>query len=322
MVKSKRRRLTSEANDSPDWTIMDDEVGNKRPHRPSANSDDIDEEPLISPEEKGYRGKKFVGTLNNWTLDAQDALYKFFGLYCELYVCGEEIGTKTETPHLQFAFITKSRWRFMQIFSEVGFNFHIRAMGKNAKWEHQVYCTKGENIFTNYDPWKPIKVIKELYPWQDAVYSMTKDEPDDRTINWVYDPDGNNGKSQFCKFLCVKNKKLFYFSGGKSSDITSQLVLAYNKNGLVPETVLVNVPRCNDGNISYNALEQIKDGLVNTPKYEGGTIIFNSPHVWVFSNHSPDTYKMTNDRWKLWRIEDKNLVLIDIPDDISCESDI
>jgi hypothetical protein len=35
------------------------------------------------------------------------------------------------------------------------------------------------------------------------------DKPDDRTIYWIYDPNGCCGKSEFLKYMVVKHKTIF-----------------------------------------------------------------------------------------------------------------
>jgi len=46
-------------------------------------------------------------------------------------------------------------------------------------------------------------------------------------------------------------------------------------------------------------LESIKNGLIVNTKYETGSKLFNSPHIIVFSNMSPDVSAMSMDRWKI-----------------------
>jgi hypothetical protein len=50
--------------------------------------------------------------------------------------------------------------------------------------------------------------------------------------------------------------------------------------------------------IDYGAIEQIKNGLVT----QGTRLVFNCPHVIVFSNSEPDRETMSADRWNIVRI--------------------
>ena len=56
------------------------------------------------------------------------------------------------------------------------------------------------------------------------------------------------------------------------------------------------------GAVSYNAIEQLKDGLVFSSKYEGGVKMFNPPHVIIFANWLPDVKTLSEDRWNIVNI--------------------
>jgi hypothetical protein len=76
-------------------------------------------------------------------------------------------------------------------------------------------------------------------------------------------------------------------------------MLVKEATGCWPKIIIMNIPRCNEGHISYQALEQLKDGLAMSTKYEGGQMCMNSPHVVVFANTPPDMEKMSNDRFNI-----------------------
>lgn len=62
--------------------------------------------------------------------------------------------------------------------------------------------------------------------------------------------------------------------------------------------IIFDIPRNHGGNISYDTLECIKNGMVCNTKYETGVKLFNPPHVIVFANELPsDTEKLSADRW-------------------------
>lgn len=64
--------------------------------------------------------------------------------------------------------------------------------------------------------------------------------------------------------------------------------------------IMLDIPRANNGNVSYASLESIKNGLVCNHKYETGTKVFNSPHVVVFANFPPvEPDKLSSDRWHI-----------------------
>ncbi|MBW3986171.1 hypothetical protein HHB58_11165 [Neisseria meningitidis] len=130
----------------------------------------------------------------------------------------------------------------------------------------------------------------QLYSWQNTVLSLLEKDPDDRTIIWVYGPDGNNGKSQFGKFLGLK-KDYLYLPGGKTQDMTYMLM----KN---PKAhVVLDIPRCNSEYLNYQFMELIKNRTIFSYKYEPvGCIVNNKIHVLVLTNVLPDYEKISQDR--------------------------
>ena len=93
---------------------------------------------------------------------------------------------------------------------------------------------------------------------------------------------------------------------GKSADMKNAIV-EYNKTNLTtPELILINLPRSfNDEYLSYTGIEEIKDMCFYSGKYEGGMIVNNNPHLFIFSNKLPDITKLSADRWNIYDIIDK-----------------
>lgn len=165
------------------------------------------------------------------------------------------------------------------------------------------YCTKSE---TRVDgPWSmgfpgipedPPKVLlyEQLYGWQRRVVDIVRrDVENDRHIHWIYDADGNTGKTQLVKYL-IWHHNAFLFNG-RSNDIASRIISMPG----APKLCVMNLARSQEQYVSYQAIEEVKDGLVTSGKYEGGQKMFDSPHVFVFANFKPDFNKMSLDRWKL-----------------------
>lgn len=85
---------------------------------------------------------------------------------------------------------------------------------------------------------------------------------------------------------------------GKSADVKNGIVEYIKKNDTTPELVLMNIPKSfNTEYLSYEALENIKDMYFYSGKYEGGMVCGNCPHLFVFSNETPDYSKLSKDRW-------------------------
>lgn len=222
------------------------------------------------------------------------------------YVFQEETG-ENGTRHLQGVVMFKKKSRPTEL-----------KLSKKIHWEATNnldasidYCQKPESrtgkIYKFGFPLE-LKIIEELRPWQSQIIELVKLQPDDRTINWVYDETGMNGKTVFSKYLYAKHDSIIC-TGGGNKDIACLLsILKKDGRDLNKNTSFIfNFPRSTEG-VSYKAIESVKDGLMTSVKYESSTLVFNCPHVWIFSNELPELEKISKDRWKLWNI--KNDILI------------
>lgn len=71
------------------------------------------------------------------------------------------------------------------------------------------------------------------------------------------------------------------------------------------DVFLFNIPRGGMEYLNYTVLEQIKDKMVFSPKYNSRTKIFRqNTHVIVFCNEEPNMAKMTRDRFHCVNLND------------------
>ncbi len=230
-------------------------------------------------------------TLNNYSKEEFGSIIDIFRNKSKLYIIGDEVGN-CGTPHLQGYVEFKSKLRPIGLFSFKRIHWE---KSKGSKDENIAYCSK-QNVIASLGLPKPIKILTELYDWQENIECMALTDPDDRTIHWYWDGNGNIGKSAFIKYMIVKHKVLFC-SGGKHSDIMN---LVFNQDMDECNCVMFDIPRANKGHISYSSLESIKNGMVCNTKYETGVKVFNSPHVFVFANFPPDDESLLSaDRWNI-----------------------
>ena len=54
--------------------------------------------------------------------------------------------------------------------------------------------------------------------------------------------------------------------------------------------------------VSYQAIEEVKNGILFNNKYEAKMVVFNNPHVVVFSNFEPDYKALSSDRIKCHKL--------------------
>lgn len=141
--------------------------------------------------------------------------------------------------------------------------------------------------------------ILDLVPkfsWQKCVLEMVASTPNSRQILWIFDPFGNKGKTYLAKHL-VDKYGAFYCNGGKTVD----LCYAYNGE---PVSVFDYVRDAKEY-VQYGVIEQFKNGILFSHKYESGCKRFSVPHVIVFANFRPESGKFSDDR----------LVLVEILED-------
>jgi len=259
---------------------------------------------------------KWFMTFNNYKKHGYngDMIYEKLKLLVKKLCMQEEIG-ECGTPHLQanMTFIKKIRLTALKkvICDQVNWRQTNNDEAANA------YClkenTRAGKQWTIGMP-RPINVITELRPFQCDLEDMLELKPDDRTIIWIYDPIGNMGKTQFLKYMNVKHGAVFSY-GGKKADIIN---LVFNNKEYLLEHVnpimFYSFPRDIDPKcISYESMEQIKDGCISNTKFEAGCFCCNSPHVVVLANCLPIMSKLTSDRWDIRSIDEAfNLVFYDV----------
>lgn len=246
--------------------------------------------------------KNMCYTLNNWSLEQKSKLLEF-SKDCEKYVHGEEVG-ECGTPHLQGSFILKKKARFSEIKSILGINeIHIEKM-KGTWTQCFNYCIKdGCNLVIKDDDYEdpPECLNKEdFYPWQKMLYKLLQTKANDRTINWVWDTKGNIGKTAFTRYLGIKERACI-IQKGKYADIMNHV---FNTKNM--KIFIVDVPRSSGNNVSYNAIESIKSGIIFNSKYETGQKFINPPHIVVFANYPPDKSKLSADRWNVINLNVRN----------------
>lgn len=125
------------------------------------------------------------------------------------------------------------------------------------------------------------------YDWQTSIIDMIATTPNDRQILWVYDLVGNFGKTYLSKHLVHKHNA-FYCNGGKAADIT----YAYAGEPIV----VFDYVRDAKEFVNYGVIEQLKNGMLFSSKYESGVKSYAVPHVMVFANFAPEADKFSSDR--------------------------
>lgn len=232
--------------------------------------------------------------------------------YCVKGACGDATCEHTWKSHGEkkcFEFNPKSRAKEVVLkYGEVAKEGQRTDLVEAAEliqakpnWNAVVNDPALQIILARYSNWakevfgaKPVKEMKEpdWYDWQKEMIAILEEEPDDRTIHWVWDYDGGKGKSTLAKFL-VRNKGACVLNG-KAAD----MLYGYSKT--LNPIVVIEVPREMLRWVSYAAIEKIKDGLYFNSKYQSQMVARDyEAHVVVFANAPPPEGKFSEDRLRI-----------------------
>lgn len=221
---------------------------------------------------------------------------------CEKFVAQPE-ETEDGRPHIQGVVYFKNA----RYFSAVKELFPGARLSITENWNaSKNYCRKersqiGEGIDNTIrrvvDPLEGV-VLRE---WQSEVLERIRLPPDDRSIHWICDRKGNCGKTTLAKHLCLTRSDVIYLSG-KCADMKYAVWKWLQKKQL--SVAILDFTRSQENYISYQGIEEIKNGIFFNTKYESEMCVYNSPHVLIFANFMPDMDALSLDRWRIYELND------------------
>lgn len=138
--------------------------------------------------------------------------------------------------------------------------------------------------------------------WQRKFLELVDGPISRRKVHWWFSIDGGIGKSTLVRHLVLfrfKGRALVLRGGLADVAFAVQQWIEEEKKPL--DLVIIDIPRCSEGHVSYRVLEMLKDGLVFCTKYKSGQCGFAPPHVFVTANVRPDTSKLSKDRWDIYQ---------------------
>lgn len=239
--------------------------------------------------------KRWCFTFNNYTDFDFRHLCAKIAQFCKFAIIGAE-KAQTGTKHLQGYFEFKEKRRPIGLFGEPRIHFEL---ARGSKADNITYCSKEKVVFLHPQQYKC--KIDDLYDWEKDIVELLRSSPNDRTINWFWEPEGCTGKTTFQKYVYGEFENVVVLSG-KGSDMKNGVLKYFEATQCLPKIVLINVPRSCQQYVSYQGIEEIKDMFFFSPKYEGGMVCGASPHVVIFGNVEPDTEKLSSDRWNIVRL--------------------
>lgn len=138
--------------------------------------------------------------------------------------------------------------------------------------------------------------------WQQTILDILAKAPCPRTIYWINDGKGDNGKSILLKWLTF-NKMAKRIPMGNATQLKTNVIVQGPSR-----TYCVDLPRTigttEKMSDLISAIEEVKNGYVASAMYgKHQELYMERPHVIVFSNMAPPIDSMSRDRWVVMSID-------------------
>lgn len=248
--------------------------------------------------------KKWCFTLNNYTNTLMEQLETKFKEFNIDYIFGEEVG-ESGTKHLQGYIECPTKIRPIEKFGIKEIHWEKT---KGTREQNITYCSKDGKVKTSFmteiEKRKRLRILSQdqLYDWQKDIIECVKKPASDREIIWVWSHEGKTGKTTFGRYLAYEHKASLV--KGKGKDILYAATTVVSKDPFYDGYIFIlDLCRTMENFVSYEGIEDLKNGWWFSGKYESVSVIIPPPHVIVFANFKPDVSKLSKDRWKIVNID-------------------
>ena len=146
-----------------------------------------------------------------------------------------------------------------------------------------------KDIETDFMDWDNF----QLYPWQQTILNRLMKQ-NDREVLWINDPEGNHGKTTLGKYLSSFHSAQI-MNNGQSKDLAHAFDNA--------PVVVMDYSKDKQEFINYSFLENLKNGILFSPKYESQTKMFKPVKLLCLANYPPQVDKMVMDRWRIYTFQ-------------------
>lgn len=252
--------------------------------------------------------------------NAEETLEKIYDHPTVKQVQGQvEVCPKTGKRHIQACLELNRKQRFTHVQKLCPHGTHLE---KSKAWaELQEYCrkeeTRAEGEEEDVGPFAFPGVVHRahfepqmaLRPWQLHVRACLMHRhlgAPKRKVLWLHDERGATGKTEFVRYCRMKTAlNTVCIRGGNHNDIAHSLRTFMEDNEEGPDVVFLDIPREARAKVSYKFIEELKDGMVQSNKYESTCIdLLVVPHVIVLANSPPEQGMLSADRWVVREIKD------------------
>lgn len=254
------------------------------------------------------------------TDDVDDELLRnWFKTVAKKWVFQEEKGDKTGYPHFQCRISLKNRKRINELgkaLKNAGIEAHASPTANNTK--DFDYVIKSQTRIAG--PWSDIDsesiikppadidtmTVEALRPYQKRIYDACVAQCDRKTmtfrsVDFVFESQGNVGKSVLTRFLVWNELAMFVPVMQDAQDI-----MAWVMSFPPASCYIIDMPRAlpKDGlNGFWAGIELLRSGFAADKRHKGKFRMQSPPLVWVFSNHEPNLEALSADRWNIWFID-------------------
>lgn len=243
-------------------------------------------------------------------------LRKLLKEYCKKWCFQVEIG-ESGFEHYQGRFSLKVKNRLTglkKIFPHMHFS-----KTSNENMDNDFYACKEDSRIRGpykdtdiirYIP-RQVREIQQLKPWQQTVIDNAK-VWDTRTINIIYDNEGNIGKSTLKTYVGAHGigRALPY-----TNDYRDMLRMVMDTDKV--SLYIIDIPRAMGKERLYqfwSAIETLKDGYAYDDRYHFKEEYFDCPNIWIYMNVIPDNSLLSRDRWKIWHVVKDTLEPYEVPE--------
>lgn len=261
---------------------------------------------------------RFDFTLSAEILDDPHKIIKLLKEFCKKGVFQKELSPDTEYLHYQGRISLKKKLTISQLINATPVSLkgiHWSCTSSNCG-EEDDYVNKE---YTRVDgPWdieeeieyipKQIREITQLFDWQQEVIDNLKIW-DKRSINFIYCPGGNIGKSTLVGWIRAYKLGRALPPVNDYKDMLRIICDLPTSNAYI-----IDMPRALKKDKLggfYSAIETLKDGYAYDDRYRFREKVFDCPNVWIFSNIIPELNLLSKDRWKIYKIINGSLELQD-----------
>jgi len=166
----------------------------------------------------------------------------------------------------------------------------------------------------SYIPKQYKNKMESYRPFQVTINNMCKTFNERGLCNVLYCPEGNSGKSTLAHTQRLFNNGIVLPSMNDAYRLSCTCMnILQSKNLRENVNIFFDLPRCMPEKKElrglFGALEQISTGYIFDDRNKYKDWDFDTPNIWVFTNKMPNVSLLSQDRWRLWGLDDElNLI--------------